>query len=538
MPPDASEPGFSLRESSLDERVDVMIVGAGPVGLLLAIELQLGGAQVVVLERLTAPNLGIKASSVGPLGAEALQRRGMDAALAEAEDRAFAAMGPVGERRREQAYLSRGHFAFLPIRASEDREPERRMRWPDQQSLEAILGARAAALGIEVRRGCEVTRCAQHPDAVAVDWSSPTGAAHARCSWLVGCDGGRSAIRKLAGFAFPGTPPTLTMYQAVLDVDHPDRLPPWLTRTAEGVLINGPRPRRIGLHDFSGPPADREAPVTREEVEEVLRRISGADVRVTAIEQANRWTDTARLVDGYRRDRVLLAGDAAHVHSPLGGQGLSLGLVDAANLGWKLAAVIRGEKPDSLLDSYTSERRPVAESVLSNTLAQAALMRPDPQSAAMRKIFATLMQLAEVNDHIDGLTSGLGTRYDLDSEQDMVGRLTGDRTVRRAGVRTSLFAEMVQGDGILLDASPDGCAAGLAVDFPRVRCLSIQAGPSMLIRPDGCVAWTGDAADVDGLMDALERWFARGAARPGGSREGPRGGRLAPTVTFDRGDDP
>ena len=188
----------------------------------------------------------------------------------------------------------------------------------------------------------------QHEYSVEVGWASPTGPAQARCAWLVGCDGGRSSIRKLAGFAFPGTPPSLTMYQAVLDLDHPERLPGGVTRTAEGVLINGPRPRRIGLHDFSGPPADREAPVTREEVEGVLRRISGADVRVTAIEQANRWSDTARLVDTYRRDRVLLAGDAAHVHSPVGGQGLSLGLVDAANLGWKLAAVVRGDKPDSL----------------------------------------------------------------------------------------------------------------------------------------------------------------------------------------------
>src|SRR5215217_1267749 len=197
------------------------------------------------------------------------------------------------------------------------------------------------------------------------------------------------------------------------------------------------------------------------EVEGVLRRISGADVRVTAIEQANRWTDITRLVDTYRLQRVLLAGDAAHVHSPVGGQGLSLGLVDAANLGWKLAAVVRGDKPDSLLDSYTSERRPVAEAVLANTLAQVALMRPDPQSNAMRDIFAKLLELDDVHGHIDGLMSGLATRYDLGSEREVVGRLTGDRSVGRAGVRTSLFAEMAEGDGLLLDASPDGRASGL-----------------------------------------------------------------------------
>jgi hypothetical protein len=305
----------------------------------------------------------------------------------------------------------------------------------------------------------------------------------------------------------------------VLDLDHPERLPRGPTRTSEGVLIHGPRPRRLGLHDFSGPPSDREAPVTREEVEGVLRRISGADVRVVAIEQANRWTDTARLADTYRQGRVLLAGDAAHVHSPVGGQGLSLGLVDAANLGWKLAAVVRGDKPNSLLDSYTSERRPVAEAVLANTLAQVALMRPDPRSNAMRDIFAKLLDLDDVNGQIDGLISGLSTRYDLGSERELVGRLTGDRAIGGAGTWTSLFAQMADGDGILLDTSLDGRASSLAAGFTRVRCLPVEAGPSMLIRPDGCIAWAGDAGDVEGLVDALRRWFAPAAPRPGGMEE-------------------
>jgi 2-polyprenyl-6-methoxyphenol hydroxylase-like FAD-dependent oxidoreductase len=506
-----------MEPSLMDKQLDVVVVGAGPVGLLLAIELTLGGADVMVLERLTAPSLGIKAPSIGPLGAEAMERRGMGAALAAAEDRTFAAMGPAGAAMRARESSFRGHFALFPIRS--DAEPERRMRRVDQQGLEAILGERAAALGIELRRGCEVTNIEQHAEGVEVGWIAPAGPNHARCAWLVGCDGGRSSIRKLAGFAFPGTPPSLTMYQCVVDLDHPERLPPYVTRTSEGVLINGPRPRRIGLHDFSGPPADREAPVTREEVEAVLRRISGADVRVTAIEQANRWTDTARLVDTYRQDRIMLAGDAAHVHSPLGGQGLSLGLVDAANLGWKLAAVVRGDKPDSLLDSYTSERRPVAEAVLANTLAQIALMRPDPRSNAMRNIFAKLLELDDVNSHIDGLISGLATRYDLGSERAEVGRLIGDRSVGRADVRTSLFAEMAEGDGILLDASPDGRAAGIAAGFTHVRCIPVEAGPSMLIRPDGCIAWAGEAGDVEGFVDALERWFAPAAPRPGGFEE-------------------
>ncbi|MBK9714657.1 MAG: FAD-dependent monooxygenase [Kouleothrix sp.] len=514
----------------MDKQVDVVVVGAGPVGLLLAIELTLGGADVMVLERLTAPNLGIKAPSVGPLGAEALQRRGMGSALTKAEDRTFAAMGPAGVAMRARMFSFRGHFALLPIRSDAEREPERRMRWVDQQGLEAILGERAAALDIEVRRGCEVTSFEQHAEGVEVGWTAPAGPGHARCSWLVGCDGGRSPIRKMAGFAFTGAPPSLTMYQCVLDLDHPERLPRGVTRTSEGLLIHGPRPRRLGLHDFSGPPADRTAPVTREEVEGVLRRISGADVRVTAIEQANRWTDITRLVDTYRRDRVLLAGDAAHVHSPVGGQGLSLGLVDAANLGWKLAAVVRGDKPDSLLDSYTSERRPIADAVLANTLAQIAIMRPDPRSNAMWDIFAKLLEFDDVNGHIDGLMSGLATRYDLGSERAVVGRLIGDRPVGRADARTSLFAEMAEGDGILLDASPDGRAAGLAAGFTRVRCLPADAGASMLIRPDGCIAWAGDMGDVAGLVDALERWFAPATAQPGGLQERSRSARPSLSV--------
>jgi len=507
----------------MDERVDVVVVGAGPVGLLLAIELRLGGAGVVVLERLATPNPGLKANAVGPLGAEALQRRAMGAALAAAEDRTFAAMGPAGAARRARMTGSAGHFALLPIRSDPARETERRMRWVDQQAVEAILGARAAALDVEVRRGCEVTRIEQHADGVEVHWRSAGGAGQARCAWLVGCDGGRSAIRTMAGFAVTGAPPSLTMYQCVLDVDHPERLPVGPTRTPEGVVVYGPRPRRLALHDFRGPPADRTAPVRHDEIEGALRRISGADVRVTAIEQAHRFSDVTRLVDGYRRDRVLLAGDAAHVHSPVGGQGLSLGLVDAANLGWKLAAVVRGDKPDGLLDSYTAERRPVAEGVLANTLAQVALSRPDPQSIAVRALFATLLELDDVNRHVDGLVSGLATRYDLGSPRDEVGRLIGDRAVGRADGRTSLFAEMADGDGVLIDASPDGRAAAVAAGFAPVRCVAAEEGPSMLIRPDGCVAWAGEARDAEGLVAALERWFApvvpgRGVQLRGGAR--------------------
>jgi 2-polyprenyl-6-methoxyphenol hydroxylase-like FAD-dependent oxidoreductase len=246
----------------------------------------------------------------------------------------------------------------------------------------------------------------------------------------------------------------LTSYQAVAEIDHPERLLPigW-HRTSGGGFSYGPFPGRLFMLDFIGPPENQQAQVTREEIEGVLRRISGTDVRVKALESASRWTDNTRLVDTYRRGRVLLAGDAAHVHSPFGGQGLSLGLVDAANLGWKLATVIRGEMSESLLDTYTAERRPVAKAVLANTLAQVAIMRPDPQAGAMRDIVANLMQFDDVNRLFGEMMSGLSTRYDLGSELDDVGRLIGDKPISHGDADVSLYDVMQDGMGVLLDAN-------------------------------------------------------------------------------------
>jgi 2-polyprenyl-6-methoxyphenol hydroxylase-like FAD-dependent oxidoreductase len=428
--------------------VDVIVAGAGPVGLLAAIELTLGGARVLVLERLTAVNMAPKALSIGPLGSEALARRGMGPAVAAAEEQA---MQGAGAPMRARTSKFSGHFGGLFLRTEAQSAPQRRMRLLNQQATETILGARARALGVEVRRGCAVTGFEQGPDGVEVAWTGPDGGTRLRCAWLVGCDGGRSAVRKLAGFAFPGTAPTMTMYQATVDIDQPQRLHPigW-NRTPGGMFSYGAFPGRLFMMDFSGPPSDRDAPVTLEEINAVLRRISGAAVNVTALGQANRWTDNTRLVDTYRLGRVLLAGDAAHIHSPFGGQGLSLGLTDAANLGWKLAAVVRGEMPATLLDTYTAERRPLAEAVLANTLAQVAIMRPDPQSGAMRDLFANLMALDDVNRSVGETIRGLGVRYDLGAAQAQVGTLAADQP---AGVGVMLYDLMQDGAGVLLDAS-------------------------------------------------------------------------------------
>lgn len=494
----------------MEKQVDVVVVGAGPVGLLTAIELTLGGVGVLVLERLATASLATKALGMGPLGIEALQRRGFFAAMEAVETSTFAAIRKLTEQNAPDERGGRskigGHFAGLAlIRKEVQKYPDRHARLVDQPAAESMLADRARALGIEVRRECEVMGLEQQLDGVDVEWSSPAGEGRVRCAYLVGCDGGRSKIRKMAGFDFPGTDPTLTMYTAFAEIDHPERLLPvgW-RRTSTGVFSYGRFQGQFFMLDFRGPPRDREAPVTREEIEAVLRHISGADVRVTTMESASRWTDNTRLVDTYRQGRVLLAGDAAHVHTPVGGQGMGLGLVDAANLGWKLAAVVRGQMPEILLDTYTAERRPVAEAVLANTLAQVAIMRPDPQSGAMRDIVAKLMEFDNVNQLIGEMMSGLSTRYDLGSERDDVGRLMGDRPI---GNDASLYDVMQDGMGVLLDASSEGKASKLVAATPRkIRCIAVPTGPSMLIRPDACVAWATDENTTDGLEEALHRW--------------------------------
>ena len=498
----------------MQKQVDVVVVGAGPVGLLAAIELTLGGVGVLVLERLAEASKAMKALALGPLGTEVLKRRGMTAAIAAAEARSFAAMKQFTEQTgadpRARSSKFSGHFAGLSlIRRDAQKEPERRTHAVDQPNLEAMLADRAHSLGIEVRRECEVTSFVQHTDGVDVRWVSGSGEGHIRCAYLVGCDGGRSSIRKMAGFDFPGTPPTLTFYQAIAQIDHPERLLPigW-RRTSGGVFSYGPFPGRLFLLDFSGPPENRQAPVTREEIEAALRRISGVDVRVNSLESASRWTDNTRLVDTYRRGRVLLAGDAAHVHSPFGGQGLNLGLVDAENLSWKLAAVVRREMPESLLDTYTAERRPVAEAVLANTRAQVAILRPDPQAGAMRDIIAKLMEFDDVNRFLGEMMSGLSTRYELGSERDEIGRLLGDKSIRQGDADISLYDLMQDGVGVLLDASTDRKASRLVTSTTqRIRCIAVDAGPSMLIRPDACVTWVNEDNSTDGLEEVLRRWF-------------------------------
>jgi 2-polyprenyl-6-methoxyphenol hydroxylase-like FAD-dependent oxidoreductase len=473
---------------------DVVIVGAGPVGLLLAIELATAGVKPLMLERLAERDRTIKAAGVGAVGTETLQRRGLAAALDDEERGAMALVRPMLKARFGSGPIKKpgGHFsALFLIDLSLQRDPERHMRIVPQEALEKILAARASELGIEIRRGVVMDGFDQDDDGVTVQ----TSAGPLRAKYLVGCDGGRSRVRKLAGIEFPGTEPTITGYQAVAEFDAPEKIAAGWHRTPRGLVSSGLG--RVFTAEFDGPPPDRHAPVTRAEVEAAIQGVSGTDVKILSMTMATRWTDNARQATTYRMGHVFLAGDAAHVHSPFGGQGLNLGLVDAANLGWKLAAAVKGRC--HLLDSYTAERHPVAARVLENTRAQVALMRPDPLTSALRTIVGDLMKLPEGNRYVGEMISGVGIRYDLGDDDPLVGTLAKDQLLTLTdGSEERLYALMEKGGGLFI--SPSERSLPQNVQHARTK-----DGPSMLVRPDGCIAWTD--ASSKSLDDALARWF-------------------------------
>ncbi|MFI6101370.1 FAD-dependent monooxygenase [Lentzea sp. NPDC051213] len=394
---------------------DVTIVGAGPVGLLLACELALQGVRTTVLERLTTQAGTIKAQMISGRTVEMLAMRGLGPAIDAASAAETANLAWRGR--------TTGHFAGLfKLDGLE-------LLMLTQQALERVLEARAGELGVEIRRGVEVTD---------LDLGS---------EYVIGCDGGRSTVRKLAGIEFAGTGPTLTGYQAIVDLD--GELDRGWHHTPTGVYASGPLKGRIMMIEYDGPPATRD--VTRDTLEASLRRISGRDVHITAVHTATSWTDNTRQATTYRKGNVLLAGDAAHVHSPFGGQGLNLGLQDAMNLGWKLAT---GDS--ALIDTYTAERHPVADRVLHNTMAQVALTRPDPQARELYALFGDLLDLPDVKRRISAMVQGTDIRYDT-------------------GCAHPLAGTFVPG----LDLS-DGKGTTIVLD-----------GEEATIRPDGYVEWVG-----------------------------------------------
>jgi 2-polyprenyl-6-methoxyphenol hydroxylase-like FAD-dependent oxidoreductase len=483
---------------------DVIISGAGPTGLMLACELRLQGVSVLVLERLAVPDLTIKAGSLNVPTVEACYRRGLLPRLEAAQEENFGQflkfMKGKGPAKAPPRFA--GHFAALSLFSDnlDESDPELTGHGPIdhvgfviQHQFEAILAERAAELGVELRRGVELTGF----EAGDADVTVHAGGETFTAGWLVGCDGGRSVVRKLAGFDFPGTAPEITGHQAIVELTGAEGLQRGWNTTPTGIYAFGPQPGRILTVEFDGPPEDRTTPITREELEKSLRTVSGVDVTITAVHSATRFTDNARQVSSYRRGRVLLAGDAAHVHSPFGGQGLNLGVGDAVNLGWKLAAVVRDRLPVGLLDTYTTERHPIGAWVLEWTRAQIALMRPDSHARALREVVADLIDTTTGTTYFVKKISGVWQSYDLPGEHPWVGRSVPDLELADG---TRVADHLHDGKGLLLDLGGD---LSSTVDVPVLRTTADADVPGVLVRPDGIVAWAGG----DGLTEAIATWF-------------------------------
>jgi 2-polyprenyl-6-methoxyphenol hydroxylase-like FAD-dependent oxidoreductase len=425
----------------------------------------------------------------------------------------FPHAGPAAGKGKPQGG---GHFAGISIQADKIDTSQ----WPyylpstpdvplfaELAELETVLARRAESLGVRIRHGLAITDFQQTADGVTVQAGSRAFAG----KWLVGCDGSRSVVRKLGGFEFAGTEPEFTGYTTLVDLADPEKLKPGRNVTPTGMYMQS-QPGYLILQDFDGGAAHQaQKPITLEFVQALVRRISGTDVTVDALHVATTWTDRARQATTYRQGRVLLAGDAAHIHSPLGGQGLNLGLGDALNLGWKLAATIHGYAPNGLLDSYTTERHPIGARVLDWSRAQVAIMRPDPHARALHALIGDLMATRDGATYIAGRVWGVSTHYPLGGGHPLVGYSVPDFGLENGPTMGELLRN---GRGILLDFAGDDALKALASKFSdHLTYISGRAKAQLglravLIRPDGTVAWAADGEPASSdLQEAVARWF-------------------------------
>jgi len=488
---------------------DVVIAGGGPTGLMLAGELALAGVDVAIVERRrTGQELG--RSRAGGLHArtiEILDQRGIaDRFLAEGQVMQVAAFAGV---RLDISDFPTRHNYGLPL-------------W--QRHFERILAGWIDELAVPVYRGTAVTGFAQ--DATCVEVALSDGRS-LRAKYLVGCDGGRSVIRKAAGIAFPGSDPTIRHIIAEVELTEQ---PEW------GIRYHARGIHSLSKLDDSGlvgvlvteQDLDRADEPTLRDLSEALIAVYGTDYGIHSPVWISRFSDAARQAESYRKGRVLLAGDAAHVHYPAGGQGLNIGVQDAVNLGWKLAQVIegvvKGVSAENLLGSYQAERHPVAARVLQNTLAQVALRRPDDRSRAAHEVVSDLLQMQEPRKRFAAMMSGLDIRYDLGEGHPLLGRRMPDLDIVTASGPKRVFALLHKARPLLLNfGEPDGFDISPWADRVRLidaRCVGAWELPvlgadtapdAVLIRPDGYVAWVGDQTQR-GLADALSTWFGPAAA--------------------------
>jgi 2-polyprenyl-6-methoxyphenol hydroxylase-like FAD-dependent oxidoreductase len=509
---------------------DVVIAGGGPVGLFLACELALAGTSVLVLERMEDPHSPLKESWMGMRGlnlpsVDAFYRRGM---LKEVRESSLAWMAPAkpGFELNSQPNGSKpaprfaGHFAGIMLDANKmDFSTQKYLvEGPSStggivslEGIEEVLAERAEKLSVEIRRGMPVTDFTQSEEGVTVN----AGNESFQGKWLVGCDGGRSTVRKVARFEFAGTDPEFTGHSAWVEIADPEKLLPGFNLTPTGMYINGPGPGRIGLVDFDDAGFDRSQEITLEDLQAILRRVSGTDVTLKALHAATSYTDRARQATTYRKGRVLLAGDAAHIHSPLGGQGLNTGLGDAMNLGWKLAATIKGWAPDDLLDTYTAERHPVGAWALNWTRAQVAIMRPEPHAQAIASVIRDLINTKDGTSYFAEKVSGILLRYDLPGDHPLIGRSAPDLEFEDGSRLGPLLND---GAGLLLDLAGNKELNTLSQKWAgRLKYVSAQAKDSkglaaLLLRPDGFVAWATDTdLNLTVLEERVRRWFGHSA---------------------------
>jgi len=495
---------------------DVIIAGAGPVGLFLACELALAKSSVLVLEKAEEPHSPLKQLPFGIRGLssptiEALRRRGLLKDL-ELHKR----LKNPHQNAKQGAQRQAGHFAGIPFHDGDIDASQWKYRLPgssdtsliaEMEELETVLTRRAAALGVVIERGLAITGFHQTEHGVSIQ----AGGRPFNGKWLVGCDGSRSVVRKAAGFEFAGTEPEFTGYSTQVDIADPEKLSPGRNVTPTGMYLQS-QPGYVIIQDFDGGAFhNSEKPLTLEQVQEVLRRVSNTDVTISALHTATTWTDRARQATAYRNGRVLLAGDAAHIHAPLGGQGLNLGLGDAMNLGWKLAATVQGSAPEGLLDSYYTERYPIGAQVLDWSRAQVAIMKPDPGARALNAILRDLMNTRDGATYFAGRVWGISTRYNLGGDHPLVGRNVPNFEF---GDGATIDGLMHDGQGILLDFDGDASFKALAGEYrhrfnyiagPAKEQLGLRAA---LIRPDGIVAWASDNdPDCSELQKAAARWF-------------------------------
>ncbi|HVU50456.1 MAG TPA: FAD-dependent monooxygenase [Polyangia bacterium] len=477
----------------------VVIAGGGPTGMMLAAELALARVDVVIVERRETPDLASARS------------RGLHARTIEVLDQRGVAERFLSEGRTAQV----AGFAESRLDISDFPTRHNYGLALTQDRFERILAGWVAELGVPIHRGREVTGFAQDDTGVDVGLSDGRSL---RALYLVGCDGGRSLVRKKAGIDFPGWDPSVSYLIAEVEMAEE---PAWgIRRDEKGTYALGKHEdgKRVGVVLREERLGSGDAP-TLEELRAALVALYGTDYGLRSASWLSRFTDMTRQAASYRDRRVLLAGDAAHVHAPNGGQGLNLGVQDAVNLGWKLAQVVRGTSPESLLDSYHAERHPVGARVLRTTMAQTALSRGDARMDAVRETVSELLRMDEPRKRVAGMMSGLDVHYDLGAGHPLLGRRVPDLDVLTAGGPLRLFTLLHEARPFLLDLGEPG-ALDHAPWADRVRRVearyagawalpvlgAVAAPTAVLVRPDGHVAWVGERTG-QGLRDALGAWF-------------------------------